>query len=89
MHAETTAAEPAGLAAATVAEVARKIRARMGELRISMSALSRTTGIHRATLTNQIDNCGVNIQTLVLIAKALDASPADFLPEDESARASA
>ncbi|ORA24942.1 helix-turn-helix domain-containing protein [Mycobacterium aquaticum] len=61
-------------------DVGSRIRARMGGKRISMSALSQMTDIPRSTLAHQIDRSGLTVQTLVLVAKALDSDPAEFLP---------
>ncbi|MBU8832369.1 helix-turn-helix domain-containing protein [Mycolicibacterium goodii] len=72
-----------------IEEVGSRIRAQMGRRRVSMAALSRSTGIPRATLTNQIDHCGVTVLTLVRIAEALDADPAEFLPSRQPAKATA
>lgn len=65
----------------TTSTVGLNIRAEMGRKRCSMAKLSRQTRVPRSTLTEQIDNNRVTVDTLMKIARALDVDASDLLPE--------
>jgi len=56
------------------------IRAEMGRQRVSMAELSRRTKMPRTTLTHQIDTGTITVETLGLVAAALELDPAELLP---------
>ena len=67
-----------GMPPPTRTELAANIRAVMGRQRVTMTELSRLTGIPRSTLTSQIDN-SLTVDNLLLVADALSTTPADLI----------